>query len=162
VLSGIGPEPPAFTGASFVTTVVQMASALLPRRYAAISAADVDATSAVAAAASTARPSPPSNSPRRSSAWSRKAEASASLGDAASGEFDCRRDATAHGQHLVHERRVGIDQQRRRHHAVEVHGPGRLAHQRDVPRITAERGDVAIDELQRLDDVQQGEVAGVV
>ena len=42
-----------------------------------------------------------------------------------------------------------------------IDGPRRLPHQRDVARIAAKPGDVALDEPQRLHDVQQRVVAGI-
>ena len=60
------------------------------------------------------------------------------------------------------ERGVGVDHQRRHHHRVDVDRAGRLAHQRDLGRVATERGDVGVDELQRLDDVEDREVARVV
>ena len=46
--------------------------------------------------------------------------------------------------------------------ALTLVEPGRLAHDRDVARIAAEVRDVVLDELERLDEIQQGVVAGVV
>ena len=45
---------------------------------------------------------------------------------------------------------------------VDIDGARRLSHQRDIARIATESIDVAVDELERLDDVEQGEVAGIL
>ena len=81
---------------------------------------------------------------------------------AAGRQFAGRRNAAAHRQQPVHERWFGLDQRRRRHHREDVDGAGRLSHQRHVGWIAAEARDVAVDELQRLDDVEQRKIAGIV
>jgi hypothetical protein len=62
----------------------------------------------------------------------------------------------------MEQRRRGLRHHRRRHQRQHVHRAGGLAHQRHVAGIAAEGADVALHELQRLDHVQHGEVAGVV
>ena len=67
-------------------------------------------------------------------------------------------DAAAQRDGLVEEaRREGRNDQ-----GVDVRRASRLAHDRHVARVAAEVRDVVLDELQRLDEIQQGVVAGIV
>jgi hypothetical protein len=62
----------------------------------------------------------------------------------------------------VEQARLRVYGGRRGEQRVDVDRPGRLTHQRDLARVAAEMGDVVAHELQRLDEVQQREVARVL
>jgi len=82
--------------------------------------------------------------------------------DASRRQVGRERDAAAQRHRAMEQLRLRVDGSRRRQQRVDVDRACRLAHQRDVGRVAAELGDVVADELERLDDVEQREIARVL